>query len=501
MNIDPAPETQHRQSRQDHRSNHVVLRYGLAVIVAGVTVFAAVSAGMPLSAGTLFLFVSVAVVIAAAYGGLGPGLVATMIGVATVLVLAILDQYAALDIVDTVVFAFLGIGIATLGGRQYRLREETRAFAENLLAREAHLRSILETVPDAMVVIDEKGQIQSFSRAAEVLFGREARDTIGEDVSILMPSPHREAHQGYIDRYLDTGEARIIGTGRVVVGLRQDGSTFPMELSVGEMRSGEARYFTGFVRDLTEREAAEARLRQLQSELVHVSRLSAMGEMASTLAHELNQPLSAVTNYIRGCRRLLGSDRSDPARLAEALDKAGDQALRAGEIIRRLREFVSRGDSLREAIAVTTLIEETVQLAMLGAQERGVQVVTDIEPGLPLVLVDRIQIEQVVLNLVRNAAEAMIEADSAEKTVEIKACRISDEAVELEVSDHGPGLAPEVLAKLFTPFVTTKKNGMGVGLSISRTILAAHGSSIAADSKPGQGTTFRFTLPAFRSET
>ena len=499
MTIEEEPQDQRK--RTGIGLNDALFRYGLAIVAGGVAVFAAASVGNPLGAATLFLFVAVAVVLASAYGGLGPGLTATAVGIATALILAIQSQTSALDILDAVVFAFLGVGISSLGGRQYRLRGETRAFAEDLLAREAHLRSILETVPDAMVVIDESGAIQSFSRAAEELFGYESEDIIGEDVNTLMPSPHKEAHQGYIDRYLETGEARIIGTGRAVVGLRQDGSTFPMELSVGEMRSGDARYFTGFIRDLTERETSEARLRQLQSELVHVSRLSAMGEMASTLAHELNQPLSAITNYIRGSRRLLESDRGDPAKLAEALDKAGNQALHAGEIIRRLREFVRRGDSQRRATSVAILIEETIQLAMLGAKEQGVQVVIEIDPDLPLVLVDRVQIEQVILNLVRNAAEAMVEADSPEKTLNIKARKISEDFVELEVTDHGPGLAPEVASKLFTPFVTTKENGMGVGLSISRTILAAHGSSIAAESKAGEGTTFRFTLPAVRSET
>ncbi len=175
------------------------------------------------------------------------------------------------------------------------MQERTRAAAgalEHLAEREAHLRSILDTVPDAMVVIDERGVMQSFSAAAERLFGWKAEEAIGRNVSELMPEPYRSAHDGYLTRYLRTGERRIIGLGRVVVGERRDGSTFPMELSVGEMEGGAHKAFTGFVRDLTERETTERRLQDLQSELVHVSRLTAMGEMASALAHELNQPLS-----------------------------------------------------------------------------------------------------------------------------------------------------------------------------------------------------------------
>ena len=192
------------------------------------------------------------------------------------------------------------------------------------LAREAHLQSILDTVPEAMIVIDERGFIQSFSSAAERLFGCQAAEVIGRNVSILMPTPYRENHDGYLLRYMTTGERRIIGIGRVVVGQRKDGSTFPMELAVGEMKSGDQRYFTGFIRDLTERQQTEARLQELQSELVHISRLTAMGEMASTLAHELNQPLSAIANYLKGSRRLLGGRRRRQIRRhARCLGKGG----------------------------------------------------------------------------------------------------------------------------------------------------------------------------------
>ena len=216
------------------------------------------------------------------------------------------------------------------------------------LAREAHLQSILDTVPDAMIVIDEQGLIQSFSAAAERLFGYSAAEVLGKNVKMMMPSPYREGHDGYLARYLRTGERRIIGIGRVVVGERRDGSTFPMELAVGEMKSSNRRFFTGFIRDLSERQKTEARLQELQSELVHISRLTAMGEMASTLAHELNQPLSAIANYTKGARRLLeGSSDERSTMMREAMDNAAEQALRAGQIIRRLRDFVARGESER----------------------------------------------------------------------------------------------------------------------------------------------------------
>src|SRR5215472_14004276 len=242
----------------------------------------------------------------------------------------------------------------------------------------ALLRSILETVPDAMVVIDEGGVVQFFSSAAERLFGYTADEVRGQNVSILMPSPYREQHDGYLARYKATGERRIIGIGRVVVGERKDGSTFPMELSVGEVRSSGQRLFTGFVRDLTERQTTERRLQDMQSELVHVSRLTALGEMASALAHELNQPLSAIANYVKGSERLLAAEPLDKAKIKGALQSAAEQALRAGQIIRRLRDFVAKGEAERRIESLPKLLEEAGALAMIGAKERGVHLRFDI---------------------------------------------------------------------------------------------------------------------------
>ena len=377
-----------------------------------------------------------------------------------------------------------------------------RAFAD-LASREAHLSSILDAVPDAMIVIDEHGTIQSFSAAAERQFGWPAAETVGLNVSFLMPSPYRDGHDGYLKRYLTTGERKVIGIGRVVVGQRRDGSTFPMELSVGEMRQvdaggGERRFFTGFVRDLTERQAAERRFQDVQAELAHVSRLSAMGEMASALAHELNQPLSATANYIQGSLRLLNEEPIDKVTVSEALTVAGEQMFRAGDIIRRLRDFVSKGETERQIENLPQLLEEAGALAMVGAKDRGVRLLYEIAPGVDLVMVDKVQIQQVVLNLMRNGVEAMAETPVRELTV--SAAEAADDMVMVSVRDTGSGLSPEVAGQLFQPFVTTKQHGMGVGLSISRTIVEAHGGRIWAEGEPGRGTTFHFSLRAVKEE-
>lgn len=369
--------------------------------------------------------------------------------------------------------------------------------AEDALERrEAHLTSILETVPDAMIVTDERGTIESFSATAVRLFGYEPEEVIGRNVRILMPSPYREHHDGYMRRYLETGERRIVGTGRVVTGLRKDGTTFPLELAIGEMREADRRRFTGFVRDVSDRERAETRLAELQAELVHMSRFTALGEMASTLAHEINQPLTAIANYLKGCRRILETmDGPQVAMLSGAVDEAANQALRAGQVIRHLREFVARGESERHIESLPKLVEDAGSLALVGAREKGVRVSYRFDPRAELAFVDRIQVQQVLLNLIRNAIEAM--ADGARRELVVSTRALPDEGlVEVRVADTGPGIAPEVADQLFQPFVTTKPHGMGVGLSICRTIVESHGGKITAGGEPGRGTTFRFTLRA-----
>ena len=240
---------------------------------------------------------------------------------------------------------------------------------------------------------------------------------IGQNVKILMPKPYREAHDGYLGRYIRTGERRIIGIGRIVVGRRKNGETFPMELPVGEFAFMGSRFFTGFVRDLTERQEAERRIQDLQAELLHASRLSVMGQMASTMAHELNQPLTAVTNYLEAGRQLLATGAGSPERLGEMMEKAVAQAQRAGEVIRQLRQFVSKGETERRIESLNQLVEEALALALVGARQRGVRTSLELDHALPPVLVDHVQIQQVMLNLVRNAIEAMEEMELRELVV------------------------------------------------------------------------------------
>lgn len=475
------------------------IHYGAAV--ATVVVLALLAWGLYpwLQGRASFLIFIPGVVVAAGFGGVGPGLLATAIFAALGLALSGKGDLPPAVLLEGGVFTIVGIGISWLGELLRRTRLRSRRNATELRAREAHLRSILDSVPDATVVIDETGMIRSFSAAAERLFGYTESQVAGRNVGMLMPTPFRQEHDGYIQRYLKTGERRIIGIDRVVTGQRKDGSTFPMKLEVGEMRSGDRRFFTGFIRDLTERQRTERQLQELQTELARLSRLTAMGEMASTLAHEVNQPLTAVSNYLQGCNRLLETmDHPNAPKVREALAATTKQTLRAGHIIRQLREFVTHGETEKRPENVNELIEEASALALMGAQEEGVKAKFEFDPTLEAVMVEKVQIQQVLLNLMRNAIEAMENSDRKELLVTTAPAAVERDGnkpmVEITVSDTGGGISETIAEQLFQPFVTTKPAGMGVGLSISKRLVEAHGGKMWVEPNPGGGTVFHFTL-------
>lgn len=462
------------------------LRYGSAALAALLVFVLRLALDQYFEERAFTVIYVPAVAYAAFAGGRGPAILATVLclGISVYFLGQSIYTNPA-NLIDVTFFAVMGPILGLIGDRLLHESEDARY-------RQAQLQSILDTVPEAMIVIDEHGIMRSFSATAERLFGWRADEVIGRNVSILMPMPYRQEHDSYLERYLSTGERRIIGIGRIVVGERKDGSTFPMELAVGEARIGKEQFFTGFVRDLTERRTQERRMQELQSELVHVSRLTAMGEMASSLAHELNQPLSAITSYLRGAATLLKSDKPDKARIIEALERSSAQALRAGDIIKRLREFVAKGETEHTLENPAVLLEEAAALALVGAREQGVRVSLRCDHDLPEIIVDKIQIQQVALNLIRNAVEAM-ETTSRRELI-IGVARQQAFAF-FTVADTGTGIAPEIAQCLFQPFVTSKVNGMGVGLSICRTIIEAHGGRINARANDGGGTVFEFTLP------
>jgi two-component system sensor kinase FixL len=279
----------------------------------------------------------------------------------------------------------------------------------------------------------------------------------------------------------------------VTTARHRDGTTFPIDLHIGEARIGDERVFTGFIRDLTERQQAELRVHDLQTELAHVSRVTAMGTLATAIAHELNQPLTSIANYVETSDELLVNPDEETLEMVRgALRQCAAEAMRAGQIVRRLRDFISRGEPEHRVESLERVINEASALALVGAGERGVELEVKLDSTVERVIIDRIQVQQVIFNLVRNAIEAM--ADSPVRRLRISSARAGQDQVRVSIEDSGPGLPPDVVDRLFQPFLSTKAEGMGVGLSICHTIVAGHGGRIWTDRSSLGGTAFHFTL-------
>ncbi|ASP81142.1 oxygen sensor histidine kinase FixL [Sinorhizobium meliloti] len=476
-----------------------VAAYIVAAIVTSSVLAIRMIRAEPIGEGLLLFSFIPAILVVALIGGRNPILFAAGLSLVAAVSHQQISSADGPSVVELLVFGSAVLLIVALGEVLEAARRAIDRTEDVVRARDAHLRSILDTVPDATVVSATDGTIVSFNAAAVRQFGYAEEEVIGQNLRILMPEPYRHEHDGYLQRYMATGEKRIIGIDRVVSGQRKDGSTFPMKLAVGEMRSGGERFFTGFIRDLTEREESAARLEQIQAELARLARLNEMGEMASTLAHELNQPLSAIANYSHGCTRLLRDmDDAVATRIREALEEVASQSLRAGQIIKHLREFVTKGETEKAPEDIRKLVEESAALALVGSREQGVRTVFEYLPGAEMVLVDRIQVQQVLINLMRNAIEAMRHVGRRELTIRTMPADPGEVAVVVE--DTGGGIPEEVAGQLFKPFVTTKASGMGIGLSISKRIVEAHGGEMTVSKNEAGGATFRFTLPAYLDE-
>ena len=367
-----------------------------------------------------------------------------------------------------------------------------------LRAREAQLRSILETVPDAIIVMDQRGTIRQFSAAAEQLFGYPASEVIGEYFTMLAPPEDRERYSEALQAYRLGNTDQQQFAGRVVPGVGQaaDGRHFPMELRTGVAHADGQALFTIFVRDLSGRIADEMRMGDLHAELAHVARQNAMSDLAADLAHELNQPLTAASNFLSAARMLVTRGK-DIDRAAELMRMAGEQTLRSGEIVRRIRDFVARRDNEVHAEPIERAVHDAVELVLVGTGRFDVSVAYDLDPTVPSMCADRVQVQQVLVNLLRNAIEAQRKTPRSRRRIAISTRAAPDHMVEFRVDDNGPGIPPEMIERLCTRFVSTKQHeGLGIGLSISRRIVEAHGGALSAENREGGGCRFRFTVPA-----
>jgi len=355
---------------------------------------------------------------------------------------------------------------------------------------------LLDAAVDGIVLIDHKGTMRVFNQAAERLFGYQATEVLGANVSILMPEADAKAHDDYIARYLRTGEAKVIGRGREVLARRKDGTTFPAFLSVGRVPDSQPARFVGFIQDLTVHYGTQEQSRRLQERLWHVARFATMGEMATGIAHELNQPLAAIANYAQACDRLLASPDADIPEIREALREVTAQAVRAGDIIRRLRSLASRSDGAPRPTDINALVAELTTLVRTSAKADAVRYDLDLAASLPTVHAQPEQIQQVIASLVRNAIESLATSSSADRQITVKTRLGGGGDVELSVCDNGPGVAAAMIPRLFDAFYTSKDTGTGLGLAMSRTIIRRHGGSLEYRPNTPSGACFTVRLPA-----
>lgn len=356
--------------------------------------------------------------------------------------------------------------------------------------------TVLDSAVDAIVTIDAKGIIQSANRATLTMFGFGEQQLVGQPLSMLMPEPYRSRHDGFIEHYLKTGKASIIGIGRELIAQAKDGRVFPIYLAISDIDEAGQRYFAGIIRDISDQKAAQAALLEQQERLAHVGRLSTMGEMTASIAHEINQPLTAIAMYAQASLKLLERDNFDKDKLIAALDKLNQQALRAGAVIERIQRFVRNESGQKELANLNTLIRDVEHLAAADARLHGIDLEFDLDPGLPDVFCDPIQIQQVALNLLRNAVDAMDEVGCEYgNTVKVGSGSIANDLVEVTVVDSGSGVAEDQEGLVFGAFHTTKANGMGMGLSICRSIIEAHGGNLNFTNNDTHGCTFYFQLP------
>jgi two-component system sensor kinase FixL len=357
---------------------------------------------------------------------------------------------------------------------------------------------VFDAVVHGVVTIDHQGTIRSVNQACQFMFGWPEAELIGQNVKMLMPSPDHERHDGYLRNYLTTGRRKIIGVGREVLAKRKDGSTFPIHLSVGEYRSSEEHGFVAILHDISAQHQAEEITRIQRDRLERMDRISLAGEMASGIAHEVNQPLSAIANYSRALQHMLGTGGDRAPDLLDTVDKIRSQSHRAGEIVRRMRDFLSRHVTEPRPTAINEVVDEVLSFAKLSSGPTLVRLHTEVDDNLPDIFFDRVQLQQVILNLVNNAVEAIEPGTPGKVTIR----RFSEDPsqVTLHVIDDGPGIAPEIEDRLFEPFFSNKHHGTGMGLAISRSIVESQGGTLGFVRNEDRGVTFFVQFPAMNAE-
>jgi PAS domain S-box-containing protein len=373
---------------------------------------------------------------------------------------------------------------------------------EDLRSSEEKHRVIVEAANDAVISMDERGNILLANPATRRIFGYDPAEIAGKPMTMLMPEVMRKSHETGFHRYLATGKRHLNWQGVEVTAQRKDGREFPVEVSFGELVSNGHKMFTGFIRDISERKQAEDQLRasernlqMTQAELARVSRLTTMGELAASIAHEVNQPLTGVINNSSACLRLLFNRNLEPEILRRALEGIIADATRASTVLARIRAFIKKEPAEKNELDINEVIREVLVLAGRELAEHQVLLDHHFATDLPLVLADRVQLQQVLLNLIMNGVEALTAVTNRPRVLRVQSQVDELGEVLVTVSDSGTGFGSEV-DRVFTPFFTTKASGLGMGLSISRSLVESHGGRLWASPNSPYGAVFSFTLPA-----
>jgi two-component system sensor kinase FixL len=354
---------------------------------------------------------------------------------------------------------------------------------------------LMNAAVDAIVIIDERGTIQRFNRAAEGMFGYRETDVSGCSINLLMPEPHHSNHDSYLSRYSETGKAEIIGKGREVTGLKKDGGTFPIYLSVGEIKQANGNRYLGIIRDLSEVRATQEQVRKLEKQLLHADRLVILGELTAGIAHEINQPLTAIAAYADAGQKMIERRANTPQQdINSIFERIGVQSRRAAEVVQRLRRLVRSGTVSKAQHDINQIIKHTLLLFEFEVKRSDVQLLFYPLESLKALYVDEIHIQQIMVNLVKNSLDAIAQAGRQDGLIEIRIKKNTSNVL-ISVSDNGPGVPEQDRRHLFESFFTTKLRGVGLGLSICKTIAGAHGGNLQYTQPAEGGSCFTLSLP------
>ena len=359
-------------------------------------------------------------------------------------------------------------------------------------------RQVFEAAPNAMIVVAAGGRIALVNAQAEKIFGYQRDELIGMPIETLIPERFRAQHAAYRDRFACDPQLRAMGAGRELFGRRKDASEVALEIGLNAISTVDGPFVVASVIDVTERRRAKAEAQDLRHELAHLSRVVTVGELMAAIVHELAQPLAAIRTNARVAVRAIAGGDHNADELHAVLEDIVADSRRADQVIHHLRSLLTKGEVERQPLLLNSVIDNVVFVMLSEARRRRVSIDLDLAPRLPAVSGDRVQLQQVLLNLILNAFEAMVEVTERRRVVTLRTRTVDDTRVQVDVADNGPGIADDRLGSIFKPFVTTKPSGMGMGLAVSHSIVQAHEGQLWAGKAAGGGAVFHVVLPAIR---